>query len=109
MASHKLYLQKFLALGEKTITRYENGSLQDEAQNNLILLVRNPENFMLLVNKNKEKFNEKELQQIFSGYLLYTLQKPVKYCLDCRTSKYKYGSNNRGYILDFRKNEGVVA
>lgn len=39
---------RILGLGEKTITRYENGSIQDEAPNNLILLVENPDNFKKL-------------------------------------------------------------
>jgi len=100
---------KILGLGEKTIARYENGSLQDEGQNNLILLVKNPENFMILLGKNKEKLNDIEIRRVFSAYMLYTLQKPVKYCVDCKTTKYKYGSGNRGYVSDFPKKEGAIA
>lgn len=47
---------KILGLGEKTIARYENGSLQDEAQNNLILLASDPVNFQKL----SERLNAKE-------------------------------------------------
>ncbi len=39
---------QILGLGEKTITRYENGSLQDRAYNNLILLVKDYRNFRKL-------------------------------------------------------------
>ena len=42
---------RVLGLGEKTITRYENGSLQDEAQNNLILLMKDRKNFEVLLDK----------------------------------------------------------
>ena len=54
---------QILGLGDKTITRYENGSLQDTAQNNLIKIVgRNPEEFLKLLKEckkiSKEKINE---------------------------------------------------
>lgn len=51
---------KILGIGEKTITRYENGSIQDQAHNNLILLADNLENFNLLYSKQKNKLNNKE-------------------------------------------------
>lgn len=40
---------RVLGLGDKTVARYENGSLADAAQNNLIALARNPENFRKLL------------------------------------------------------------
>lgn len=43
---------RVLGMGDKTITRYENGSLQDVSQNCLIELVSAPENFERLLNKN---------------------------------------------------------
>lgn len=49
---------KVLGLGEKTIARYENGSLQDEAQNNLILLARDPVNFRLLYSRMNDQSEE---------------------------------------------------
>lgn len=45
---------KILGLGEKTITRYENGSIQDVSQNNLIMLADYPDVFTLLLNKNND-------------------------------------------------------
>lgn len=57
---------KVLGFGEKTISRYENGSLQDEAQNNLILLVRDPRNFMELFTKNRNNLSEDEVKQVES-------------------------------------------
>ena len=35
---------KLLNWGDKTICRYENGSIQDKAHNSLLLFLRNPEN-----------------------------------------------------------------
>jgi putative zinc finger/helix-turn-helix YgiT family protein len=55
---------KLLGFGEKTITRYENGYIQDEVPNNLIYLVNDTNAFMLLYNKNKDKLTEAERQRI---------------------------------------------
>lgn len=43
---------KVLGLGEKTIARYESGSIQDEAQNNLIQLMEDSRNFEMLLSRN---------------------------------------------------------
>ncbi len=48
---------RVLGLGDKTITRYENGSLPDAAQNNLIKLMTDPWNFKELLDANKEKLS----------------------------------------------------
>ncbi len=51
---------RVLGLGDKTITRYENGSIADMAQNNLILLMRHPSNFEKLLEKNKGKISTED-------------------------------------------------
>lgn len=79
---------KLLGFGEKTITRYENGSIQDTCHDNLIQLMRNEENFKSIWQnaKNKltyeenskiEKYFEKKLQNVkrlnkFPNYEYYT-------------------------------------
>jgi transcriptional regulator with XRE-family HTH domain len=55
---------KVLGLGEISITRYENGSLQDEAQNNLILLAKEADNFSVLFEKNQAKLSVSEAARI---------------------------------------------
>ena len=64
---------KLLNWGDKTIRRYENGSIQDKAHNSLLLFLREPENMktylveneILLDDKPKSKLLDKieELQQ----------------------------------------------
>ncbi len=49
---------QILGLGEKTIARYESGSLQDSAPNNLIFLAGYPDAFKILLEKNKEHISE---------------------------------------------------
>lgn len=48
---------RVLGFGDKTITRYENGSIADAAQNNLIMLVQQPSDFAQLLEKNKDKIS----------------------------------------------------
>lgn len=53
---------KLLGFGEKTIARYEGGSLQDEAPNSLIYLMGKPTNMLEMLNKyGKDRLNEDEL------------------------------------------------
>jgi len=55
---------RVLGLGDKTIARYENGSIQDSAQNNLIDLMRNPRNMEELFSRNKDKLTGGECNAI---------------------------------------------
>lgn len=55
---------RILGVGDKTIARYENGSLQDEAINNLIMLAKDPHNFQKLLDKNKAKISKDEFERI---------------------------------------------
>jgi putative zinc finger/helix-turn-helix YgiT family protein len=60
----QITFSKILGLGEKTITRYENGSIQDVAQNNLILLAENVNNFVTLFEKQKHLLKQDEVEKI---------------------------------------------
>lgn len=51
---------RILGFGDKTITRYENGTLQDESHNNLLLLCRDAYNFKVLLKKNGERISPSE-------------------------------------------------
>jgi len=53
---------KVLGLGDKTIARYETGSLPDEAPNNLITLAENKDNFRTLLWKNRSKLKDNEFR-----------------------------------------------
>ncbi len=58
---------RVLGLGEKTITRYENGYVPDKAQNNLIRLMDNPENFRLLYESEKDILRADEINTVKSA------------------------------------------
>ena len=57
-----------LGLDAKTISRYEEGSLQEVAHNNLIALADNPYNFEFLLEKNPEipEYERVRLNQIIA-------------------------------------------
>lgn len=51
---------KLLNWGDKTICRYENGSIQDKAHNSLLLFLRNPENMRTYLIENEIAIDEKQ-------------------------------------------------
>jgi putative zinc finger/helix-turn-helix YgiT family protein len=51
---------KLLNWGDKTICRYENGSIQDKAHNSLLLFLREPENMRTFLTENEIVFDEKQ-------------------------------------------------
>ena len=56
---------KLLNWGDKTICRYENGSIQDKAHNSLLLFLREPENMRTYLMENEVFLNEKQIQKLF--------------------------------------------
>ena len=55
-----------LGMGEKTITRYENGNIQDETHDNLIRLARETESFRTLWDVRKDKLDRKTQNKVLS-------------------------------------------
>ncbi|MCR4601315.1 MAG: DUF4065 domain-containing protein [Clostridia bacterium] len=51
---------KLLNWGDKTICRYENGSIQDKAHNSLLLFLREPENMRTYLTENEIVLDEKQ-------------------------------------------------
>lgn len=51
---------KLLNWGDKTICRYENGSIQDKAHNSLLLFLREPENMRTYLTENEVALNERQ-------------------------------------------------
>ncbi len=49
---------RLLGWGEITLHRYEAGALQDEIHNNELLLLRDPKNFEVLFDRNKEELSQ---------------------------------------------------
>jgi len=57
-------LSNLTGIGIATINRYENGSLQNEAHDTILSLLKNPEAVKELLDKNKDKFSEEKIASI---------------------------------------------
>ena len=55
---------KLLNWGDKTICRYENGSIQDKAHNSLLLFLREPENMRTFLTENEISLDEKQKNKL---------------------------------------------
>lgn len=55
---------KLLNWGDKTICRYENGSVQDRAHNSLLLFLREPENMRIYLIENEVALSQKQLSKL---------------------------------------------
>lgn len=64
---------KLLNWGDKTICRYENGSVQDKAHNSLLLFLREPENMRTYLTENEVLLSENQKTK-----LLETVEKLVQ-------------------------------
>ena len=64
---------KLLNWGDKTIYRYENGSVQDKAHNSLLLFLREPENMRTYLTENEIAIDERQ-----KAKLLETVEKLEK-------------------------------
>ena len=55
---------KLLNWGDKTICRYENGSVQDKAHNNMLLFLRDPENMKTYLKMNETGLNTRQKDKL---------------------------------------------
>lgn len=89
---------KILGFGEKTITRYESGSIQDAAQNNLMELANYPDNFELLITKNAAQISVADYERAMKALnelkpRIIVGSKPFSYRTD--QTKYQYNIGNK--------------
>lgn len=57
---------KLLNWGDKTICRYENGSIQDKAHNSLLLFFRDPENMRMYLTENEVSLGERQKAKLLA-------------------------------------------
>lgn len=57
---------KLLNWGDKTICRYENGSIQDKAHNSLLLFLREPENMRTYLTENEVSLGERQKAKLLA-------------------------------------------
>lgn len=58
---------KLLNWGDKTICRYENGSIQDKAHNSLLLFLREPENMRTYLTENEIVLDERQKEKLLDA------------------------------------------
>ena len=58
---------KLLNWGDKTICRYENGSIQDKAHNSLLLFLREPKNMRVFLNENEILLDERQKKKLYNA------------------------------------------
>lgn len=85
---------RVLGLGDKTIARYENGSIADMAQNNLIALMHSPGNFEELLEKSKAKISDDEYQRALAA-------------LEALRCRVVYGGGRQRQVYSFPSVEAV--
>ena len=59
-------LSKLIGWGGATLSRYENGALQDDAHDRILQLVKNPENLQRIVNKNGSFLPDKKRKRLLN-------------------------------------------
>lgn len=64
-------LAKLLGFGEKTITRYENGAIQDKTHDLLMRLASAETNFLQLWETNKDNFSSYENKKIKKAMVIF--------------------------------------
>jgi len=68
---------KLLNWGDKTICRYENGSVQDRAHNSLLLFLREPENMRTYLTENEVMLDERQKARLLN--IVEKLEKDTEY------------------------------
>jgi len=58
---------KLLNWGDKTIFRYENGSIQDKAHNAILLFLRRPENMEMYLRENEIQLSDKQKSKLLDN------------------------------------------
>lgn len=98
-------LAKLLNWGDKTICRYENGSIQDKAHNSLLFFLREPENMKAYLVENEVGLNKKQKDKLFA--IVEKLERDKEYCAGRKFLKLffaKVPCEENGYkVFDYDK------
>jgi len=102
---------RILGWGEITIHRYEAGSIQDEAHNNTLMLVRDADNFAELYEKNRETLPRSVAHKVDKRLVPLMRDKQEKYFVEYLASNLNERANliisgNRKF--DLKRFESVI-
>lgn len=101
---------KLLNCGDKTIRRYENGSIQDKVHNSLLLFLKNPENMKAYLAENEVMLDEKQKAKLLCNVEKLLEDNEIKYCRNINKVNWQQEPTiENGYkIFDYEKLCAVV-
>ena len=73
---------KLLNWGDKTICRYENGSIQDKAHNSILLFLREPENMRTYLTENEVTLDERQVTKLLKR--IEKIEEDEEFCTSYR-------------------------
>ncbi len=73
---------RLLNWGDKTIRRYENGSIQDKSHNSLLVFLREPENMRYYLSENETMLDERQKLKLLKA--IDEMEQNEKYCVGNR-------------------------
>ena len=101
---------KLLNWGDKTICRYENGSIQDKAHNSLLLFLREPENMRTYLTENEVLLDERQKSKLLE--VVERLEQDTEYHVGKRFFEmffYRKPSEENGFkVFDYEKTCAMV-
>ena len=96
---------KLLNWGDKTIRRYENGSIQDKAHNSLLVFLRDPENMRTYLTENEILFDEKQKAKLLDT--VDKLEKKSEYRTEMRLFERFFAQKSKGLPAGVLSDEEV--
>ena len=90
---------KLLNWGDKTIYRYENGSIQDRAHNSLLLFLREPENMRTYLTEDEVLLDDRQKNKLLEN--IDKLEKDTEYPV---ARRYRIPCEENGFkVFDYEK------
>lgn len=98
-----------LGLGEVTITRYESKTVQDKSQDEIIRNANNPEYFLKMANKNKERYIKEYDEDKFNKVIEIIKENISKVFIESEYERRNFDANLIGdKKLDLEKTFAVI-
>lgn len=98
-------LSAILGWGGATLSRYENGALQDDAHETILRLIQEPHNLLELVEQKPEVLSEKKRERLLAllDEIISTQEKPIAILLQNRFGTYEPNELSGYRLLDITK------
>ena len=90
----QIAFSRLLGFGDKTITRYERGSLQDESPDTLIASVNNPKTMMEILSKRKTRISKSEYEKAISLAESQLMDERFSFGATCYRAGFSTGFSN---------------